>query len=41
MCVGSDVNENSHDAKGITVIYCKGILPYYTGWYTVNYYRNV
>ncbi len=29
--VESDVTENSHDAKGITVIYCKGNLQYYTG----------
>ncbi len=29
--VGSDFTENSHDAKGITVIYCKGNLHYYTG----------
>ncbi len=29
--VGSDVTENSHDAKGITAIYCKGNLQYYTG----------
>ncbi len=29
--VGSDVTENSHEAKGITVIYCKGNFQYYTG----------
>ncbi len=34
--VGSDVTENSHDAKGITVINCKGN---HTGWYTVNNWK--